>query len=185
MGIAPICWASRSRSGVAVDDHDLGGAHGDGRQGGHVPDRAAAVDDDGLTGQQPGHFHRVPAGGEDVGQHHVVVLLVAGVLGQHQGVEVGPRHAQQLGLAPLPGAHVGEPVGGPRDAGLVGAQAVVGALFLAVAAVPAGDVERGRDHVANLDLVDRVADLDDLPYVFVAEDAALLEVGAALVHVQV
>jgi hypothetical protein len=54
-----------------------------------------------------------------------------------------------------------------------------------VAAVPAGDVERSRDHVADFDLVDRIADPDDFPDVLMAEDAALFEVGATLVHVQV
>ena len=51
--------------------------------------------------------------------------------------------------------------------------------------MPAGDVERSRDHVADFDLVDRIADPDDFPDVLMAEDAALFEVGPALVHVQV
>jgi hypothetical protein len=51
--------------------------------------------------------------------------------------------------------------------------------------VPKADVERRGDHVPDGDLVDGVTDLHDLAEVLVSEDAALLEVGAPLVHVQV
>ncbi len=48
-------------------------------------------------------------------------------------------------------------------------QAVIREPALAVLAVPAGDVERQDDAVADLNLVDAVADLDDLAHVLVTE----------------
>lgn len=51
--------------------------------------------------------------------------------------------------------------------------------------MPAGDVEGQHDIVTHLDLVDAVTDLDDLTQVLVAEPAPGLEVGPALVHVQI
>jgi hypothetical protein len=51
--------------------------------------------------------------------------------------------------------------------------------------VPAGDVEREDHAVADLHLVHAVADLAYLAEVLVAEPPAGLEVGTALVHVQV
>jgi hypothetical protein len=78
-----------------------------------------------------------------------------------------------------------KPVGGTGYPRLVGPQAVVGQAVLTVLAVPAADVERGRDHVADLNLLDGVTDLDDLAEVLVTKDLARLETGAAFVHVQV
>src|SRR3712207_2614279 len=117
---------------------------------------------------------------------HVVGLALLCVLPQPQAVEVPPRHAQQLRLSTGPRAHVGEAVRGAGHLRLrLRGQAVVRELALAVLAEPAGDVERQDDPVADADLVDAVADLDHLTQVLVPEPAAGLEIGTALVHVQV
>ncbi len=134
-----------------------------------------------------GHLGGVIAGGgEDVGEHHVIGLPFGGVLAQTQRVEVAVGHAQQLRLAALVGAHVGESVGGSGEGRFrLHGQAVVGQTLLTLLAEAAGDVE-GQDHIlADLDLADGRADLHDLAHVLVPQGAAGLERGAALVHVQV
>jgi hypothetical protein len=93
-------------------------------------------------------------------------------------------HAQQFGLAAVVGAHVGEAVGSPGQSRVAG-EAVVAQPALAVLAEAAADVEGQRHHVADLDAVHGLADLDHLAHVLVAEDAARLHVGAAFVHVEV
>jgi hypothetical protein len=55
----------------------------------------------------------------------------------------------------------------------------------AVAAAAAGDVERHRHPVPDFDPGDAGADGLDDAHVLVAEDLALLDAGAAFVHVQV
>jgi len=92
--------------------------------------------------------------------------------------------AQQLGLAAVVGTHAGVAVGATGVA-RVDRQAEAGAAGLAVAAEAAADVEGENDAVADGEGDDAVADLDDLPDVLVAEHLALLDVGPALVHVQV
>src|SRR5699024_7412650 len=64
-------------------------------------------------------------------------------------------------------------------------QAEAGEPALAVFAEAAGDVEGQAHVVADLDPVHRLADLDHLALVFVSEDGARLEIGAAFVHVKV
>jgi hypothetical protein len=121
----------------------------------------------------------VVPGRQDVGEHHIVVLLLPRVLGQHEGVPVRVRHAQQFGLAAVVRPHVGVAVG---RAGIarIGGEAEAAQTRLAVLAEAASDVERQTHHVADLHPVDTVADLDHLAEVLVAEDLAFLDVGAAL-----
>ena len=98
-----------------VDDEDLAGSLDFCGERGHEADRAGSVDQDGFAGFEAGEAGGVPSGGEDVGEHDVVVLFFFGVLRQLQGVEVGPRDLEVFGLAAVPGAHVGEPVSGASD----------------------------------------------------------------------
>jgi hypothetical protein len=51
--------------------------------------------------------------------------------------------------------------------------------------VATADIKRQADIVAGLEPLDRLSNLQDHAKVFVPEDAALLEIGPALVHVQV
>ena len=127
----------------------------------------------------------MPAGRKNVGAHHVVGLLLLGVRRQLQAHEVGPRHAQVFGLAALPRPHVGKTEGGAGHARLVGFHAVVRQAALAILAVAAADVEGDAYPVAGLKVFDRRTDFHDHAEVFVAEDAALLKVGPALVHMKV
>jgi hypothetical protein len=80
-----------------VHHEDLRGAAEDGAVRGHQPDRPGAEDRHGVPGADAGELGAVVAGGEDVGQHGEVVLVL-GAGGQLEEVEVSPRHAQVLGL---------------------------------------------------------------------------------------
>src|SRR5258708_13740791 len=148
---------------MPIDHYHLGCPFGDSRERGQLTYRAAAEYRDRLTWLQAGHLDGMPPGGEDVGKHDIVVLLVSGTLGQPEAVEVSPRDAQELRLSARPRTHVREAVGSPCDAWLVGPQPVVGQTALAVLAVTAGDVERGGYHVAALHLLAGISDLELLP----------------------
>jgi hypothetical protein len=103
---------------------------------------------------------------------------------EHQQVPVGVRHQHVLGLAADPAAHVDVAVGGARTV-RVHVQADAGLALLAVLAAPAGDVERHRAQVADLDELDAGTDLDHLAGDLVAEHQALRGGGAAADHVLV
>ncbi len=169
---------------MGVHHEHLGRALEHRRMGRHQSDRAGAVDRDRLAGQKASQFGRVPSGREDVGQHHVVVLLLRRVVRKDETVEVGIGHPQQFRLAALIGAHLSETecgAGGPRIAG----QAKPGQSALAVLAKAAADVEREADPVALLHAVHSAANLDHLAEILVAEDASLFETRPSFVHVQV
>ena len=84
-----------------VHDVDLRGPAEAGGVGRHLPDRAGAVHRDGVAGADVGQLGCVVAGGEDVGEHREVVLVLLH-LGQAQGVEVGEWHLEVLRLSPSP-----------------------------------------------------------------------------------
>src|SRR2546421_6085138 len=156
--------------GVAVDDHDLAGVLKDRGVRGHEPDRSRAIDDDGVTGLHTGELGGVPASRKDVGDHHVVVLLLPSILRQPQAVEVTVGNAEVLGLTAGVGPHVGKAVGGAGHLRVrVGGEAKGGQSGLAVPAEAAADVERYADHVANLYPIDGAADLDHLTEVLVPD----------------
>lgn len=95
-------------------------------------------------------------------------------------------HSHQLSLPACPRTHCCEAVGRAGHLRVrLGGQAVVGEPALAVLAEPAGDVEWQDHPLADLHLVDAIADLNDLAQVLVAEPAAGFEVGPALIHMQV
>ena len=85
----------------------------------------------------------------------------------------------------MPGRRVApQLLGHPRVGVGVLAQRVQ--LLLAEAAVAAGDGERHDDAVADLQVLDRRPDLDDLAHELVAEDVALLHRrDEAVVEVQI
>ena len=89
-----------------------------------------------------------------------------------------------FGLAADPAAHVDIAVSraGPRR---IHVQADAGLAFLAVAAAAAGDVERHRHQVADLDEFDVAAGFDHLAGDLVAEDQARRRGSAAADHVLV
>ena len=90
---------------------------------------------------------------------------------EFQQVEIGVGDHDVFRLAADPAAHVDVAVGraGPRR---IDVQADAGLAFLAIAAAPAGDVERHRDQVADLDEFDVAARLDHFAGDFVAENQA-------------
>nr|GEX61898.1 hypothetical protein [Tanacetum cinerariifolium] len=169
---------------MIVDNEDLGSAFDHRRMRSHQADRPRAVDRDAFTRQQARQLGRVPAGREDVREHHIIFFPLHRVLGEHQAIEVSVRHAQQLCLATLIGPHVGKTVGCAGTAGVRG-QAETGQAFLAVLAKSAADVERQAHAVADLDAVDTGTDFDDFAHVFVAEYTAFFHGGAAFIHVQI
>ena len=151
---------------------------------GHQPDRTGAVDSDAFARQETGQFDAMPTRGEDVGEHDIVILLLFGVFGQLQTIEVRIRNAHQLGLTTLPRTHLGKAirrVGGSR----VGREAKSRQTAFAVFAETPTDFERHAHAIALLDTIDGRTDFDDLAKVFVTEDPALLEAGPALIHVKV
>ena len=176
----------REPVGVAIDHHHLRGALDRRGQGGHQSHGAGPGDHDAVARDHAGHLGGVVAGGEDVGEHDVVVLLVLRVFTQAQRVVVAEGHPEQFCLPAAVRAHFGEAVGrtGGRRVRLR-RQAVVREPALAVLAEPARDVEGQHDPVAHLDLLYSLADLHHLSHVLVAERPALLEGGPPLVHVQV
>jgi len=126
----------------------------------------------------------MPAGWENIGQHHVVILPVGSVLGELQAIEVAVRHAQVLRLTALQLAHARIAVACTCITG-VERQASRSQATLAVLAISAGGVERDADIVAAFEDRYGRATLEDLAQIFVTDDLARLEIGAALVHVQV
>src|ERR1039458_5697898 len=76
----------------------------------HQPDWPASVNDDGFPRFDAGQFGGVPAGGENVGQHHVVVLFFLRIIRELEAVEVGIGNAQVFGLSSAVRPHAGETV---------------------------------------------------------------------------
>ena len=152
---------------------------------GEQADRARAEDDHGVPRADAGQHRPVVPGREDVRQHGEITLEL-GAGGQPEQVEVRERHPQVLGLATLVGAHLRVAVRGPvHPLGGVHPQAERGPAVHAVAAAPAGDIERHGHPVARLDPGHPGAGLLDDAHVLVAEDLALFHVRPALVHMQV
>ena len=125
-------------------------------------------------------------GRQDVGEAGQVADLLHGLVAirQFQQVEVGVGHQHVLGLAAGPVAHVNIAVGtaGTRR---VDRQAHAGVHFLAAAAAAAGDVERHRDQITDLQVLHVTALLDHLTGDLVAQHQADLSGGTAAHHVLV
>ncbi len=124
--------------GVPVNDHDLRRTLNTRGQGCHQSHRTGTVNHHRIPWNHAGHLGGMIARGEDVREHHVVVLFLFRVLSQAQAIMVSVWHPKQFSLAPAEGSHAGETVcGTPRcRIGLVG-QAVVGVTAFAVLAEPA------------------------------------------------
>src|SRR5512132_4245626 len=172
--------------GVHVADDHHGRAQQVGRGGAGQPDRAGAGDVHRGAGAHPGRPGPVVAGREDVRQHGQVLDLGHGLVavGELEQVPVGVGDGHIAGLAAQPAAHVDIGVGGPGP-GRVDVLTDPGVALLAVAAAPAGDVERDADQVADLDELDVAADLGDLAGDLVAEGLALGGGGPPADHVLV
>jgi len=128
----------------------------------------------------------VPSGGKDVGEHHIVGFLLLRVLGEAKEVEIAERHPQILSLSTPERSHPGEPVRGAGHlrVGMHGL-AVRGQTLFTVTAETATDVE-GHTHPIPWRYLDYcIADLGNDAQILVPEHHARVEIGAALVHVQV
>src|SRR5512132_2920151 len=172
--------------GVQVADDDHGRAQQVGRGGTGQPDRAGPGDIDRGAGGHPGRHRAVVAGREDVRQHGQVLDLGHGLVavGELEQVPVGVGDGHVLGLAAQPAAHVDIAVGG-AGAGRVDVLTHAGVALFAVAAAPAGDVERHADQVTDLDVLDVAADLGHLAGDLVAQGLALGGGGPPADHVLV
>ena len=182
-GVAPICGQGEA-VGFLVDHEHLRRPPQQRAVGGHQADRAGAEHRDGLPRGHLGEFGAVVAGGEDVGQHRVIGLVL-GARGQLEEVEVRPRDPQQLRLPTPVGAHLGVAVPGSRVPGRVRPQTRRGEPVVAVAAAPARQVKRHRHPVTHPDPGDRRPDLLHDPHVLVAQDHALLQGGPTLIRMQI
>src|SRR3712207_4012738 len=160
--------------GVEVADDDDGRAEQVRRGRRRQPHRPGAGDVDRRPRSDPGGDAAVVAGREDVRQHRQVAdlgpRLVA--VGELQAVPVRVRDHDVLGLTAGPAAHVDVAVGRAGTVG-VDVQADAGLALLAVATAAAGDVERHADDVPDLQELDVVALLDDLPGDLVAQHQTL------------
>ena len=136
--------------------------------------------------RDPGGHAAVVAGREDVGQHGQVEDLLHRLVlvREAQQVPVRVRHHHVLRLAADPAAHVDVAVRGTGPV-RVDVEADPGLALLAVAAPPAGDVERHRAEVADLDELDVRSDLDHLAGDLVPEHQPGRRGGAAADHVLV
>lgn len=148
--------------------------------------RAGTGDIHGAARADAGGNGAVVAGRQDVGQAGQVADLLHGLVAvrQFQQVEVGVRHQHVFGLAAGPVAHVDVAVG-TAGASRVDGQADAGVLLLAGTAAPASHVERYRDQVAELQVLDVAALLHHLAGDFVTQDQADLGGGTATHHVLV
>lgn len=175
--------------GLSIDNKDLAGSLNAGGHGSHKAYGARSVDEDGLARIETGETGGMPAGGKDVGEHDVVVLLFVGVTGEFEAVDVCIGDAEVLSLASCVWAHAGETVGrschARHDGGIGAGETVAGEASLAIGAETAGYVEGEDDFVTLLDGVDGFANLDDFSEVFVAENLSHFYVGAAFVHVEI
>ncbi len=146
---------------------------------------AAAAVDDGADLNACGDGS-VEAGGEDVGEHGEVFDLRhgLGLVGEFDEVEVGVGDHDEFGLAADPAAHVDVAVGSAGAAG-IDVEADAGLLLAAGAAAAAGYVEGDCDEVADFEVFDVGAGLDDLAGDLVSENHAGGCGGAAADHVLV
>jgi hypothetical protein len=177
---------AREAVGHAIDaDHAPALMDRDAR--GHVADRAKPQDEQGPAVRHARVLHRLPCGRQHVGEEQVAVVRRA--LGDLDRQEVPERDAQELRLAARDLAvelRVSEQ--GRAGAVLVdlGGLALRVQTFAAHPAVPAGDVERDHDAVADRQLGDAGARLLHDAHRLVAEDVALVdERPEDLVEVQV
>ena len=156
------------------------------RGGRRQTNRSGTGDIDGRAGADTGRHRAVEAGRQDIGQAGQVADLGhrLRLVRKAQQVEVRVRHHHVLGLAADPAAHVDVAVGAAGARG-IHRQAHAGVLFLAGAAAPAGDVERDRDQVAQLQRFDVGTEFDHFPGNFVAKHEAGRCGGAPAHHVLV
>jgi hypothetical protein len=127
-GVAPIFSARASLLGqgqpvgLEVDHERLGRPADVGADRGHQPDRPSAENRHRASRLDAGQLGAVVAGREDVRQQREVLLMLSPRRELEQ-VEVGPRHAQVLGLAAPVRSHLRVSVPGAGLAGRVRAQA--------------------------------------------------------------
>ena len=148
---------------VAGGGDDLLSPQGFGGQDGGQTHGAVADHRDGLAGAGLGRHGSEPSGAQDIGGGQEGCDDV-GVIGPAAGNDdegsVGQGHARVLGL-------------GVADEAAVGAARLV-AVLADLAGVVA-QAEGADDEVADLDVLDVVADLDDGAHVLVAHGAGLLQ----------
>src|SRR5450759_1912896 len=151
---------------------------------GHQPDRPASVNDDGFPRFYAGQFGGMPPRGENIGQHHVVILFSLRVIREFQTIEVGVGHAKVFGLAAAVRSHPGEAVGRAGRSG-IGSKTKSSQPRLTIFTKAAGNIERQTNPVTHLNPIHGFAHLHDLAEILVAEDSAFLHVGPAFIHVQI
>ena len=171
---------------VEIADDDTGRSEQMRRGGRGDSDGTCTGDVDRRTHTDPGADRTVEPGGEDVREHREVEDLLHRLVlvRELQEVPIGVGHEHILGLTADPTAHIDIPVGRARTIG-IDVEADAGLAFPAVPAATAGDVERHRDEVADLDELDIATDFDDLTGDLVTEDEALRGSRTAPDHVLV
>src|SRR5581483_2126764 len=123
---------------------------------------------------------------EDVGEQGEVLDLLHRLflVGEFDQVEIGVGDHDVFRLSADPSAHVHIAVGRARTGGIHG-QADARFAFAAIAAAPAGDVERDGDQVADVQHLHVAALLDDFAGDLVSEDQSLRRRRPAANHVLV
>src|SRR5271163_1378673 len=171
---------------MMIDDHDLASALESRGQRSHQSNWSGPVNDNGVAGRYAGQFGGMPAGWENVREHHIVELLfrILRFWREPQAIEVAVRNAKILSLPAIEGSHPGESIGRAGHPGKAG-ETEGRETGLAVPAKAAANVERKTHHVALLDAVDCGTHLRDFSHVLVAKHPTRLHIGSTLIHVQV
>src|ERR1039458_1336831 len=151
---------------------------------GHQPDRPASVNDDGFPWFYAGQFGGMPPRGENIGQHHIVILLFLRVIREFQTIEVGIGHAKVFGLAAAVRSHPRAAMGRAGRSG-IGSKTKPSHPRLTIFTKSAGNIERQTNPVTHFNPVHGFAHLHDLAEILVAEDSAFLHVGPAFIHMQI
>ena len=171
---------------VEVADHDDRGAEQTRGCGCGKPHGPRAGDVHGRPGLNAGINRSVEAGRQDIGQHRQIEDLGLGLLlvGKTKEVEVGVGNHDVLRLAAHPAAEIDIAVGAARLL-LIDIEADIGVTLPTGPASSAGDVERHRDEVAHVQVLDVGAALDDFSGDLVSQHHAGRCAGPTAHHVLV
>ena len=168
-----------------ADQHDRGtqNARGGGRC--HA-DRPRSGDIHGRPDADLGRDRTVKSGRQDVGQASQIADLFErlSLIREFQAVEVGVRHHDVFGLTADPPAQIDITVSAAGALG-VDVQADVGMARATGAAAAASDIERNRDEIADAEVFDVAANLDDLAGDLVTQHHAGRRCGSTAHHVLV
>jgi hypothetical protein len=146
------------------------GAENARRHCGCEPHRPGARNVDCRTDPNLGGYSAVKTGRQNVGQASQIADLCHGLLlvREFEQVEISIGHHDVVGLAADPAAHIDVTVG-PAGAVAIDMETDAGIALTTGSATAASDIERNRDEIADLEVLDIAALLDHLAGDLVAQ----------------